>query len=394
MESNEIKPKKKPNIVFRFLAFLLSAAMVLGALALILNRDTLNLDAAVRWFSYRTLERSDNGEAASFANEGTSSSLYSTIGKDFLSCSSSGVHLYSQSGTQYVSDTLTMEHPTYAKSEDAVVVYDAGGNDLYVYLNRTQVFSLTNLDGTIISASLNKADWLTVVTNETGYKAVVTVYNANFEKSVAFHISSAFVTDAVLSDNCNTLATVSLGQDGTAFASTINFYTLKDISDTQSDLAPNVTCSLGDNVILDLMWQNDHLWAMGQSSLSVLSSDGTILSQPNWSSRYLKAFALSKSGFCAVLTGTYKSGTEATLTVYKSDGSVAGEMDVNTQVLSLSASGRYLSVLTGDKSTTYLSNLSIYNELDGTQGAQEVLQRDDGSAFLVSSTAAWLCIPN
>ena len=59
-------------------------------------------------------------------------------------------------------------------------------------------------------------------------------------------------------------------------------------------------------------------------------------------------------------------------------------LDVNEQILSLSAAGRYVGVLTADRLDVYNQSLESYSTLDGTQGAQSVLLRDDGSAMLLS----------
>ena len=48
-------PKKKPNIFFRLLAFLLTLARMVGAVALVVYRDKFSFDAVRRWFTYRTL---------------------------------------------------------------------------------------------------------------------------------------------------------------------------------------------------------------------------------------------------------------------------------------------------------------------------------------------------
>ena len=76
-----------------------------------------------------------------------------------------------------------------------------------------------------------------------------------------------------------------------------------------------------------------------------------------------------------------------------SDGSVLGSLSVSEQVLSLSASGRYLAVLTADRLDIYTSDLTLYRTLEGTQGAQKVLMNADGTAMLVSSEYASLYIP-
>ena len=94
--------KRKPNLLVRLLAFLVTLALVLGAVALVVNRDRLNLDAVKRYFSYRDLERSDSGQAQSFRVDGGDSSRYASVDGDLLLCFTKGVKLYSGSGTVYV----------------------------------------------------------------------------------------------------------------------------------------------------------------------------------------------------------------------------------------------------------------------------------------------------
>ena len=49
MEGKNVKPKRGKNIVLRLLALLVTVALVLGAVALVVFRDQLNIDALRRW---------------------------------------------------------------------------------------------------------------------------------------------------------------------------------------------------------------------------------------------------------------------------------------------------------------------------------------------------------
>ena len=55
-DSNAGKAKKS-NLFLRLLALLVTAALVLGALVLVVYRDRFNLDALVRWLAYRDLDQ-------------------------------------------------------------------------------------------------------------------------------------------------------------------------------------------------------------------------------------------------------------------------------------------------------------------------------------------------
>ena len=77
-------PKKKPSLLFRLLAFLLTLALLLGAVAAVVYRDKLNFDGIRRWFTYRALERSDSGQAESFRYESSGRGGFCPCGRRFL----------------------------------------------------------------------------------------------------------------------------------------------------------------------------------------------------------------------------------------------------------------------------------------------------------------------
>ena len=99
---------------------------------------------------------------------------------DLLVCSQNAISLYSGSGTQYVSQPVSLENPVVDTNGSLAVVYDAGGSRLYVLGQRALIWSDSGLDG-ILSARLNRSGMLTVVTQASGYRGVVTVYNSAYE---------------------------------------------------------------------------------------------------------------------------------------------------------------------------------------------------------------------
>ena len=252
-------PKKRPGRLVRLLAFLATLVLMAGAVALVANRDKLNLDGVRRWFNYRSLERSDSGQAESFSYDGGSASSFATLDDGLLVCSTASIRLYSGSGTLYVDQPVSMEHPVIHSTEHSAVVYDAGGRDLFVFSGKEQVFSLSlKEDESLLSARLNPdGSSLVVAAQESGYKGAVTVYGSDFQPIMRIKLSSRFVSDAVLSPDGTAVALVTLGVEGSAFASTLELYQL---SRSEEDISPDSTCSLGNDVPLDLTWKSDGIW--------------------------------------------------------------------------------------------------------------------------------------
>lgn len=387
------KPKK-PNILLRLALSLLTLAVVLAGAVVVIYRDRLNLDDFKRWYTYRSLSLNDSGQAASFHYSGSDSDVFADLDGDLLVCTKNSIGLYSGSGVQYIDQPVSFSAPAAHSSGATAVAYDAGGNDLYVYHKREQVFSLHS-DDMILSARLNSSGLLTVVSQQAGFRGVVTVYDAAFNPAAALSLSSVYVMDATVSNDGGTLCIASLFQADGNFTSSLLLYNLAQLTadGVSRDAVPFASCPLDGSLVLELSGSGDRHWALGDRGLWVLDNQGTTLGGLDWSDRILKACSLSGDGFAAALLGRYRTGTQSTLSIVDSDGALTGSLDLDEQVLSISAAGRYFAVLTADRLDIYTKDLALYNSLTGTQGAQKVLLHRDGSAILISSGTARLYVP-
>ncbi len=380
-------PKKKPNIFVRMLAFLVTLALLLGAVAAVVYRDRLNFDSIRRWFVYRSLEKSDSGQTESFQYDSAGKGGYSRVGDDLLVWSTAGVRLYSSGGVEYLNESLTLNRPVADTCGSAALIYDAGGNVLHTYEDRSTSFVLNTEQGhEILSARMGPGGSFAVTTRESGYKGVVTVYSSGGHPVVGIRISTRFVTDGLLSDDGKTVAVLTVGQNEDVFESGLDLYAL------DGDV-PFASYSLGNNAILDLRADGSAFWALGESSLSVARADGSAAVHYDYAGRYLKDYALEGDGFSALLLGKYRAGSGAALVTVGADGQELASLDLEDQVLDLDASGRYVAVLTAAGLTLYTKDLQLYDALENTMGARSVVLRSDGTAFLVGGETARLYIP-
>ena len=380
-------PKKKPNIFVRLLAFLVTLALLLGAVAAVVYRDRLNFDSIRRWFVYRSLEKSDSGQTESFQYDSAGKGGYSRVGDDLLVWSTAGVRLYSSGGVEYLNESLTLNRPVADTCGSAALIYDTGGNVLHTYEDRSTSFVLNTEQGhEILSARMGPGGSFAVTTRESGYKGVVTVYSSGGHPVVGIRISTRFVTDGLLSDDGKTVAVLTVGQNEDVFESGLDLYAL------DGDV-PFASYSLGNNAILDLRADGSAFWALGESSLSVARADGSAAVHYDYAGRYLKDYALEGDGFSALLLGKYRAGSGAALVTVGADGQELASLDLEDQVLDLDASGRYVAVLTAAGLTLYTKDLQLYDALANTMGARSVVLRSDGTAFLVGGETARLYIP-
>ena len=132
---------------------------------------------------------------------------------------------------------------------------------------------------------------------------------------------------------------------------------------------------------------------VSDTCLTYASPAGEVRATYSYAGSYLREYDLHGDGFTALLLNRYKSGGVGRLVTVDTDGQEIAALDVNEEILSISAAGRYLAVLTGDRLDIYTSDLSLYSSLEGTQGARKVLLMEDGSAILISEDSASFYVP-
>jgi len=382
------KKPKKPNIILRLLALLVTAALVLGALALVVYRDRFNLDALKRWLSYRDLETGETGEALPFTHAGGDKLSVAYLENGVLMSSASGAHYYSFSGEKYAEEVLAMENPVLSASAKTGVVYDAGGQSLFLFRGTEEVFSLT-LDGgaDLLSARVNDSGWLAVTAQQSGFKGAVTVYNNHGGEVIRISLSSTFVVDAALSPDCKTVAVVTMDQAGGVFRSKVLFYPV-------DRKEPQATVDLGSCAVLDLDYENGALWVLGEDRVLIADpKEGTVQTY-SFGRSYLKGCDFGGDGFALLLLSRYRAGAADQALTILPDGTAGASLSLSSQVLSFDSAGSYCALLTGSDLTIYTRDLTPYADLSDTQAARHTALSPNGSALLADAQQAWLYLPD
>lgn len=381
-------PKKSHTFLRRLLAFLLTAVLVLGALAAVVFRDKLNLDALRRWLSYRSVQTSQIGLTEPFTHGGGDRLDMACLESGYLFSSTAGAHYYSSGGVELGSQVTHMEKPVMTTSSRYGVVYDAGGSSLFQFSGKHEPFLYTpeNSSG-ILSARVTNNGWLAVTGLHDHYRGGVTVFNANHEPVITLNFSSAFVSDAILSPDGRTVAVVTISQTDGVFGSTLHLY-------STSASEPFRTVELNGFTVLDMDFDSSGLWLLGESSLITLTAKGQEQAEYHFDPAFLKGYTLDGEGFASLLLGKYRAGSARDVVTVGHDAQVIARQELNGQILSMTAAGRYVALLTGQELNVYTSDLTVYSTLSDTQSARHAALHKDGSVLLADSQEAWLYIPD
>ena len=85
------------------------------------------------------------------------------------------------------------------------------------------------------------------------------MYDSSYSRKMIQINLSNYIVDAAVSPDCQTVAIVTLGQEGGSFQSQIQFYPV-------DQKEPSATVSLGNVVVLDLDYEDGLLWALGRTA--------------------------------------------------------------------------------------------------------------------------------
>ncbi len=379
------------HILGRIIITLATLALLAGAVLAVVYRDDLNVDSLRRMVSYFSLEKDESGQAEEIYYDVDDSNCFAQLNNALLVCSGSSIQLYSSSGTAYINQQVTLGTPTISAAGSYAVVYDMGGTSLYGVAGR-QISYSESTSGTILNARINSNGYLTLITKETGYKGVITVYDSKYRAKVQVSISSSHVLDALVSNDGSTLAVVTIGVKNHTVVSIVTFYSV-----ATGEQLEGGTYTLTGGTALDLVWQDDGLLLqMSEGTQYVTPTEG-IVGGTTSSDRYLRGYAFGDEDYHICIWSIYQTGYQGAMELYDLEGNLLSSAGISQEVYSISSSGKYIALLFTNQLVIYnyseSGGLTVYATLTDTAGARQVLMRSDGSALLLGTDSATLFVP-
>ena len=381
------KRVKKPNILVRLAALAVTTVLILGALALVVYRDTLNLNTFKRWMTYRSLETSATGEAAPFPHAGGGKLSVAYLQDGVVTASAAGAHYYGLDGEQLAEEVISLDNPVLDASRTTAVVYDAGNQSLFVFRNSAESFRLPREGSNdLLSARVSDGGWLAVTAQQSRHKGAVSVYDSRGQEVIGIGLTTAFTVDAAVSPDHKTVAIITMGQEGGSFFSRLLLFPV-------NQKEPSAQVDLGSLMVLDLDYEDGLIWVLGEDRLMMIHTEDMSVQTYSFSPSYLKGCSLGGDGFAFLLTGRYRSGGATQAIVISGADHSARSIDLSGQILDFAAGGEYCALLYGSRLVLYDQTLTQYARLDNPQAARKLDLAPNGSALLANDQQAWLYIP-
>lgn len=377
--------EKKPGLVKKLVVFALLALLVAGGAAAYVFRDRLDLDSLQRYVRY--LNISDDSRTGRFVYDESNSNQYAGLSDGLAVASAVGLNLYDKDGVETASIQKSLSVPTLKTGGEIALAYDAGGYSLIAASQKKgSVLELTT-QKPILDAGVASDGSICYLAPETGYRAVLNVYDASQTLIYRWLSSSQYLMRCTVAPGAKYAAAAALGQQDGMFQSSILLFR----TDAEE---PVGTIAAGNALIYDLHFVSDSLlYALCEDGVVFYGLDGTEQGSYAFDGAYLKDYTTSGSGFLTLVMNLYKAGNRYTVQTVGTDGGSLGTITMDEQILGVSAAGRYLAILTSGKLAIYDQSLREYDVSDNTAGAANVVMRADGSALLLANGHGTLYVP-
>jgi len=328
--------------------------------------------------------RGDATEAA-FSFDANNFNRFELVSGDFGIVSPDSISVYTLSGKERFSSPVILRNPAVSSSGSKLLAYDLGGLNFYV-ANRKEILFSETTDAKILNANMNSSGAFTVVTDSEDSKSLVTVYSSSMKPVYKFHSSEKYIFDAAVSPNAKNVAIVTYGTENGEFGSKLS------LGRTNSD-GFYAEAPLGGSMPLHVAYQTDRKILVVCDDRAILfNNDASVLGEISYDGLPLKAFSEAYNNHTAILLDNYGNGGNTRVLVLAADGSLAGSLDFDSDIYSISSAGDYTALQFSDRCAVYKKDLSPHCEFTTTADVLRCIAKSDGSVISVSDNFATLYV--
>ncbi|MCI8525882.1 MAG: hypothetical protein HFF17_08160 [Oscillospiraceae bacterium] len=376
--------ERKKKLRRRILVLCVIVLAVLAVVLAVLFRDRLNLDRIRRYFTYMTVRGEGYG---TYTFDAHSANVGEALGDGLAVASVAGLDVYGPNGEQLTGVAKTLRGPQLAVGSELAVAWDVGRTAICAATADGAVPLDLDAGGTLLDLDVSDGDYICWADAGNGYKTVLTVMDASMREIYKWYSSSQYLPLCSVSDDGSLLAAAAVGQSGGVFESSLVLFS------TERE-EPLATVSLGNELVLDVeVLSQKRVCTVGERTVRFFDETGAELGSCDYGGEFLTDFALGGNGFVALARNEFQAGSRCSVVTVDLAGQTLAEAYLGTEILSLSAAGNYLAVLTADRLVIYTAALKEYAATEEILGASHVTMRRDGTAILVGSGGAQLYLP-
>jgi len=268
--------------------------------------------------------------------------------KDILFINNEEIKSINLSGEEVWSSVTGISDPGVSVKKSYALVSDLQGTVAYLFKNDKLLRKIT-LNNSILCAKINKRGYVAIVTEEMGYKGMLTVFAPDGKEIYKWHSGSGYIADMDISSQ-NRVAVSQVNTDGEAIVTRVLHFDIKSNEE--------VECLKAENVLVSAISFNadESFTALSDTNLYGFNSKGKQKYSVDFGGRTLSYYNIDnmhnivlafKGNVNNTVLESY-SGSGRLRGVFEAPGQI-NAVDVNGEVILASVQGDLYSLLPSGK---------------------------------------------
>lgn len=346
--------------------------------------DKLSLRSLRQLASYFSASQAaGSADFAGYTFEAGTSSVYDDFGNGLAVMDSDTLSFINAQGREELSLQLKYTTPALSVAGDNMLAYDRGGKNLCL-TNRYTALWQKELESDIISASVNNNGAFSVVTDEQGYRAAVTLYDNRQQEQFKWNTSEYYILFSCVAPDSRHLAALCMSEAGGKRNTRVRVFRT-----SQEDALFDI--DLGSMTVYSMeYYKNDALVVVADQGVFFYNGKGALEGQFPYTEGALVTFSHKMGQLPCVALETGDKDLRTRVVMVGEDGAPVFDRSYAATARSVSAAGDYIAVLLRDSVIHTATSPAAPEQAVEEFNARDVIQRSDGSVMLIYADRAEL----
>lgn len=312
-----------------------------------------------------------------FTFDAYSDNVFEELSGGLVAVSASAYQVFDSTGEIVGRGTKAFSNPAAASGAGGAVLWSQGGTDVMMVAS-TGATKVIDSENAVISAAINDSGYVAVSSEESGYKGLVTVYNAEGEALYKWYSGSGYLMDAAVNHSNTGMAALTVSGSGSRLVS-------YSFGSEEEQGAYNEA----ETIYFDMDYISENrVCAVSENKAVFVNGKCEYNSEYSFDGWYLKDYSLGGNGYAVFVLSKYRTGGETMVVSVGPDGSVRGSVSSMSDVRALSVRGRYIAVTYADSAVLYNPDFDEVGRVEDAAGVEKALACTDGKLIAVSANGA------
>ena len=181
--------------------------------------------------------------------------------------------LYNQNGENITDISVDINTAIFSSNDKYLAIAEKGGQEFCVILDRTYLWK-QKIEGEIKQVYINKNGYVALVTTDTTYKSIITVYDANGKQLMKNYLSTTRVIDVSISNDNQYLAFAEMDTSGTLIKSNVKIISIEKAQKNSEESTIYTKESTNSKMIIKIQYQDkNELVCVYDDAISVVKDN-------------------------------------------------------------------------------------------------------------------------